>query len=86
MPIYGPTTGRPLANPAIVPRKSPNSTAMPYASTMKPINVHLSRIKAKPAKKAAVPFAFCLRAKKRRVLEGPIMMVRPMRKRSYRLR
>lgn len=36
-----------------------------------------------PAKKAAVPFAFCFRAKKSSVFCGPIMIVRPMRKRIY---
>lgn len=45
--------------------------------------VHRMSIRISPAKKAAVPFAFCLRAKKRRVFWGPMMMVRPMRKRIY---
>lgn len=40
-------------------------------------------MRASPPKKAAVPFAFCLRAKNRRVFAGPIMIVRPMRKRIY---
>jgi hypothetical protein len=55
--------------------------AMPYASIMKPINVHRRRMRASPAKKAAVPLAFCFRAKKRSVFWGPIMIVRPIRKR-----
>jgi hypothetical protein len=38
-------------------------------------------MRVRPAKKAAVPRAFCLREKKRRVLWGPMMIVRPMRKR-----
>ncbi len=54
---------------------------MPYNSTQKPIRGHLRRIRAKPPKKAAVPFAFCFRAKKRSVFWGPMMIVRPMRKR-----
>lgn len=56
---------------------------MPYASTMKPIKVQRKRMRASPAKKAAVPLAFCFRAKKRRVFWGPIMMVRPMRNRIW---
>ncbi len=83
MPMYGPTTGNPRAKPAMVPRKSPNSTTMPYASTRKPMKVHRRRMRARPTKKAAVPLAFCLRAKKRSVFCGPMMMVRPMRKRIY---
>lgn len=59
---------------------------MPYNSMQNPISGHRKRMRTSPAKKAAVPLAFCLRAKKRRVLEGPIIMVRPMRKRIYRRR
>jgi hypothetical protein len=84
MPIYGPTKGIFRAKPAIVPRKSPNRMNMPYSSTRKPISGHRRRISARPAKKAAVPFALFLRAKKRSVLAGPIMIVRPIRKRIYR--
>src|SRR3569833_25689 len=73
-----------LAKPAKVPRKSPNRTMMPYSSTAKPIRGHLNRIRASPAKKAAVPFAFCFRAKNKRVFCGPIMIVSPMRKRIWR--
>lgn len=80
-PMYGPTTGAFLANPAIVPRKSPKSTMMPYNSTRKPIRGHRKRMRSRPPKNAAVPFAFCFRAKKRSVFCGPMMMVRPMRKR-----
>lgn len=85
MPIYGPTTGIPLAKPAIVPKKSPNRITIPYASTKKPINVQRIKIIVRPAKKAAVPLAFCLRAKKRSVFWGPMMIFRPMRKRIYTL-
>lgn len=84
MPIYGPTKGIFRAKPAMVPRKSPNRMNMPYSSTRKPISGHRRRINARPAKKAAVPFALFLRAKKRSVLAGPIMIVRPIRKRIYR--
>lgn len=42
---------------------------------------HRSRIRARPPKKAAVPFAFCFRAKKRSVFCGPMIIVRPIRKR-----
>lgn len=84
MPIYGPTTGAFLAKPAIVPRKSPKSTAMPYNSTQKPMSGHRRRMRARPPKKAAVPLAFCFRAKKRSVFCGPMMMVRPMRNRIWR--
>lgn len=72
-----------LANAAMVPKKSPKSTMMPYSSTRNPISGQRNRMSVKPPKKAAVPFAFCLRAKKRRVLEGPMIMVRPIRKRIY---
>lgn len=37
----------------------------------------------RPRKKAPVPLAFCLRAKKSNVFCGPMMMVKPMRKRIY---
>lgn len=40
-------------------------------------------MRVRPPKKAAVPRAFCLRAKKRRVFCGPIIIVRPMRKRTW---
>ena len=56
---------------------------MPYASTKNPMNVHLIKMRINPAKKDAVPFAFCLRAKKRRVFWGPIIIVSPIRKRIY---
>jgi hypothetical protein len=39
------------------------------------------RIRKRPAKKAAVPFSFCRRAKKRAVFWGPMIIVRPIRKR-----
>lgn len=80
-PIYGPTTGALLAKAAMVPKKSPNSTMMPYSSTQKPISGHRSRMRASPAKNAAVPFAFCFLAKKSSVFWGPIIMVSPIRKR-----
>lgn len=83
MPMYGPTKGTLRAKPAIVPRKSPKRMKMPYSSTRKPISGHRSRISARPAKKAAVPFALFRRAKKSSVLAGPIMIVRPIRKRIY---
>ncbi|RDL31445.1 uncharacterized protein BP5553_09654 [Venustampulla echinocandica] len=82
-PIHGPTTGTFLANPAIVPKKSPNSIKIPYSSTRNPINGQRSRINKSPAKKAAVPLSFWRRAKKRAVFWGPIIMVRPMRNRIY---
>ena len=66
-----------------MPRKSPNRMKMPYNSTRNPISGQRKRMSVRPAKKAAVPLAFCLRAKKRRVLAGPIMMVRPIRKRIW---
>lgn len=83
IPIHGPTTGKFLPNPAIVPKKSPNNIKIPYNSTKNPTNAHFIRIKISPAKKAAVPLSFCRRAKKRRVFCGPMIMVRPMRKRIY---
>lgn len=82
-PIHGPTTGIFLANPAIVPRKSPNKIKIPYNSTANPMNAHRNSMRQSPAKKAAVPLSFCRRAKKRSVFWGPIMIVRPMRKRIY---
>lgn len=58
---------------------------MPYSSTQKPMSGHRSRISSRPAKKAAVPLAFCLRAKKRSVFWGPMIMVRPIRKRIWKM-
>lgn len=83
IPIYGPTTGTLRAKAAMVPRKSPKRTAMPYSSMQKPMSVHRRRMRTRPPKKAAVPRAFCFRAKKRRVFWGPIIIVRPMRKRIW---
>lgn len=80
-PIHGPTTGIFLANPSIVPKKSPNKIMIPYSSTKKPTNAQRIRMRNRPRKKAAVPLSFCLRAKKARVFWGPIMRVRPIRKR-----
>lgn len=70
-----------LANAAMVPKKSPNSTMIPYSSTQKPIRGHRSNMRTRPAKNAAVPFAFCFLAKKSSVFCGPIIMVSPIRKR-----
>lgn len=83
-PIYGPTMGTLLAKPAIVPKKSPNRTMMPYSSMQNPISGHFIRMSASPPKNAAVPFALFLRAKNRSVFWGPMIMVRPMRKRICR--
>ena len=71
----------PPANPAIVAKKSPNKTRMPYSSIKKPKNAQRIRISVMPRAKAAVPFHFCLRAKKARVFCVPIIKVRPIRKR-----
>ena len=72
-----------LAKPAIVPRKSPNKMNMPYNSTRNPVNGHLIRMSASPAKKAPVPLSFCLRAKNANVFCGPIITVKPIKKRIY---
>lgn len=79
--MYGPMTGTLPTNPAMVAMKSPNRTRMPYSSMMKPKNAQRIRISVMPKAKAAVPFHFCLRAKKATVLVVPIMRVRPIRKR-----
>jgi hypothetical protein len=42
------------------------------------------RMRSRPAKKAAVPLSFWRRAKKSAVFWGPIMRVRPRRKRIWR--
>lgn len=68
-------------NPAIVAKKSPNSTNMPYNSIKKPKKGQRSRMSRMPAAKAAVPFHFWRRAKKAAVFWTPIMRVRPIRKR-----
>ena len=81
IPIYGPMTGIFLAKPAIVPKKSPNRINIPYNSTKKPVSGHRRRMRTRPPKNAAVPLSFCRRAKKRSVFWGPIMIVRPIRKR-----
>ena len=81
--IYGPITGTLLTKPAIVIRKSPNRTSMPYSSIMKPMKAHRIRISDIPATKATVPFHFCLRAKNATVLVVPMMSVRPIRNNIY---
>lgn len=82
-PIHGPTTGMLLANPAIVPRKSPKRMKMPYNSIKNPTSGQRKRMSATPPKNAAVPLSFCRRAKKSSVFCGPMIMVRPIRKRIY---
>jgi len=57
---------------------------IPYNSTKKPMKAQRIRMRKSPAKKAAVPFSFCRRAKKDKVFWGPIIMVRPIRKRIWR--
>jgi hypothetical protein len=79
--MYGPITGTFPTNPAIVPKKSPKSTKMPYSSTKKPMRGQRRRISRMPATKAAVPFSFCRRAKKRAVFWRPMIRVRPAKKR-----
>jgi hypothetical protein len=79
--MYGPTTGMFPTNPAIVAKKSPNNTKIPYNSIMKPKKAQRRRMRVMPSVKAAVPFHFCRRAKKVSVLAAPIMRVKPMRKR-----
>lgn len=79
--IHGPTTGILPTNPAIVAKKSPNSTNIPYSSIRKPKKGQRRRISRMPAAKASVPFHFWRRAKKALVFCTPIMSVRPMRKR-----
>ena len=80
-PRYGPITGMLRAKPAMVPRKSPKRITIPYNSIMKPTSAQRMSISARPTKKAAVPLSFCLRAKKRTVFCGPIIIVRPIKKR-----
>lgn len=70
-----------LAKPAIVPKKSPNRTNIPYNSTRKPTKAQRMRMRKRPRKKAAVPLNFWGRAKKASVFWGPIIIVRPIRNR-----
>lgn len=79
--IYGPTIGMLPANEAMVAKKSPKRTKMPYSSTRKPVKGHLNKIRHIPAMNAAVPFNFWRLAKKAKVFWTPIIRVRPMRKR-----
>ena len=79
--IHGPTTGTLPTNPAIVAKKSPNNTSMPYISIRKPKKGQRMRMSRMPRMKARVPFHFWRRAKKVRVFWKPIMHVRPIRKR-----
>lgn len=79
----GPTTGTPPTNAASVVKKSPNSTNRPYSSIAKPINVQRNRMRTMPSTNVIVPVIFCGRAKKERVLDGPRMSGRPIRKRTY---
>ena len=67
------------ANAAIVAKKSPKSTKIPYVSTINPTNGHFRKIRRIPAMKAAVPLSFCVRAKNRKVFWKPMIRVRPMR-------
>lgn len=71
------------ANEAMVAKKSPKSTKMPYSSTKKPVNGQRRRMRRIPAANAAVPLSFWRRAKKIKVFCKPMMRVRPMRKRIY---
>lgn len=69
---------------AIVAKKSPNSTKMPYSSTRNPVNGHRRRMRIMPPKNAAVPFHFCRLAKNTKVFRSPIISVRPIMKRIYK--
>ena len=82
--MYGPTTGRLPAKPPIVEKKSPNSTIIPYSSTIKPISGHRDNISTMPPANAAVPFHFCRRAKKTAVFCRPMTRVRPTRNSIWR--
>ena len=48
------------------------------------MNDQRSRIKVIPAQNAAVPFSFCRLAKNSNVFCGPMIIVRPIKKRIYR--
>jgi len=56
---------------------------IPYNSMKKPTKAQRIRMSRSPTKKAAVPLIFWRRAKKEKVFWGPIIMVRPIRKRIY---
>ena len=75
--------GTPPTNPARVAKKSPNRTNRPYSSIANPMNVQRRRMRTMPRAKVTVPRIFCGRAKKERVLEGPRIRGRPIRKRIY---
>jgi hypothetical protein len=81
--IHGPTTGTFPTKPAIVAKKSPNNTSMPYISIRKPKKGQRTRMRRIPRTKARVPFHFWRRAKKVRVFWKPIMQVRPIMKRIW---
>ena len=81
--IYGPTTGIFPANDAIVAKKSPKRTKMPYSSTTNPTRGQRNKMSRIPTMNAAVPLSFWRRAKKMKVFWGPMMRVRPIRKRIY---
>lgn len=49
---------------AIVEKKSPKSTNIPYSSMRKPVNGQRHKMRMMPATNAAVPLSFCFRAKK----------------------
>lgn len=70
-------------NPAMVAKKSPKRTKMPYSSTTKPIRGQRIRMSRMPVRKAAVPAIFWRRAKNRSVFWRPIRRVRPQMKRIY---
>ena len=73
------------ANPAIVAKKSPKRTSIPYNSIRKPKKGQRINMSKMPAAKAAVPFHFWRRAKKRAVFWKPIIRVRPIRNRIWRV-
>jgi hypothetical protein len=58
---------------------------MPYISMTKPKKGQRRRMSEIPTRKAAVPFHFWRRAKKTAVFWGPIIRVRPIRKRIWRV-
>jgi hypothetical protein len=71
----------PPANVPSVTRKSPNRTNKPYSSTQKPVKGQRKRMRKIPRANVNVPVSFWRRAKKDRVLAGPRIRGRPIRKR-----
>jgi hypothetical protein len=77
----GPITGKAFIDSAAIGKNCPNKLMMPYTCRIIPVIPHRHMTRNIPPKKAAIPRALSFLVKNRTVLETPIVIVNPERKR-----